>query len=85
MYQLTHAFKSTGLTPMPGFSYVSFLLLTTFKSDEKFLEQQKTRPFCGLLCLTKEVVCDSNRSVAESRFEKVYKHQAGLNCEPGLD
>ena len=45
MYQLTHAFKSTGLTPMPGSSYVSFLLSTTFKSDEKFLEPQKTRLF----------------------------------------
>ena len=66
------------MTPMPGSSYVSFLLSTTFKSDEKFLEQQKTRPFCGLLCLTKEVVRDSTRSVAESRFEKVYKDQAGL-------
>ena len=50
-----------------------FLLSTTFKCHEKFLEQEKTRFFCGLLYLTKEVVCDSKRSVAESRFEKVYK------------
>ena len=35
----TH-FNQQVLTPMQGFSDVSFLLSTTFESNEKFLEQQ---------------------------------------------
>lgn len=53
--------------------FLCFFSQPLLSATKNFLEQEKTRFFCGLLYLTKEVVCDSNRSVAESRFEKVYK------------